>query len=50
MPCDYSNNAANPQAHAGGLFGKSQRTKLRPLLRSINKGGQTSAEEVHSAQ
>lgn len=50
MPCDYPNNAANPQAHVGGLFGKSRRTKLRPSLRSTDKGGQTPAEVVHSAE
>lgn len=39
MPCDYSNNVANRQAHVGGLFGKSQKTKLHPSLRNIHKGG-----------
>lgn len=38
MPCNYSNNVINPQAHVGGLFGKSQKTKLDPSLRNIHKG------------
>lgn len=49
MPCDYSNNVANRQAHVGGLFGKSQKTKLHPSLRNIHKGG-TPAEKVYSAE
>lgn len=39
MPCDYSNNVANPQAHVGGLLGKSQKTKLHPSLGNVHKGG-----------
>lgn len=39
MPCDYSNHVANPQAHVGGLLGKSQKTKLHPSLGNIHKGG-----------
>jgi len=37
MPGNYTNNVANPQAHVGGSFGKSQKTKLHPSLGTFRK-------------